>query len=309
MKIGLHLPQLAHHADPEASRRVAEDAEAGGFSSLWVIDRLLSPVAPRSRYPATEDGLLPPVQSSAALDPLLTLTVAATHTEQIRVGTAVLVAPWYPPALLARSLATLDRVSRGRLDVGLGLGWSLDEYDAVGAAMSTRGRRLEEVIEVLRALWGDGATEVRTSREWIARSTMGVKPVQSPPPLLLGAYTPAGLDRVGRLADGWLPAGLPLDVMAAMWSTALEAAERQGRDPLAMRLVVRADVKITERPLGADRGPFVGTERQVADDIARCRELGAHEVVLDLQAATRDATELMELARSLSVDHAAAAAA
>src|SRR4051812_43697979 len=101
MQIGLNIPQLGHLADVDAVRTVAPAAEAAGFSSLWAIDRLLSPVAPRSPYPGTADGHLPEEQRRV-LDPLVTLTTVAAVTERIRIGTDVLVAPWYPAALLAR---------------------------------------------------------------------------------------------------------------------------------------------------------------------------------------------------------------
>jgi probable F420-dependent oxidoreductase len=302
MEIGIAVPQLGPFADPRLARTVAREAEAAGFASLWAIDRLLTPVAPRTPYPASDDGSLPEVQR-VALDPLVTLTLAAAVTERVRIGTDVLVTPWYPPALLARSLATLDRVSGGRLDVGLGLGWSLDEYEAVGAPMRDRGRRLEEAIAVMTALWRDGVAEITTSRERIAPAAMGVKPVQTPrPPILLGAYTPAGLERAGRLADGWLPGGVPVDMIGPMWTTVLDAAERAGRDPGALRLVVRSEPKITASALGADRLPFSGSRAQVVGDIEHVRELGAAELVLDLQGSTRTTDELLDVAQGLAAD-------
>jgi probable F420-dependent oxidoreductase len=302
MQIGLAIPQLGPFADGRATTQVARDAEAAGFSSLWAIDRLLVPVAPRSAYPATPDGSLPPVQQQA-LDPLTTLATAAAVTERIRVGTDVLVAPWYPPALLARSLASLDRLSGGRLDVGLGVGWSLDEYEAVGAPIAGRGRRLDEVLDVLAALWADGPAEVVTSRERIAPATLGVRPIQRPgPPVLLAAYTPAGLERAGRRADGWLPGGVPVEAIGPMWQTVREAAARHGRDPEALRLVIRSEPKPTAQCIDGERAPFSGTRKQVADDIERVRDLGAHELLLDVQAVTRTPAELLDLALDLAGD-------
>jgi probable F420-dependent oxidoreductase len=307
VQIGLHVPQLGPLADPAATRAVARDAEAAGFSSLWVIDRLLVPVAPRSAYPGTPDGSLPPVQRRA-LDPIVTLTLAAAVTERVRIGTDVLVAPWYPPALLARSLATLDQVSGGRLDVGLGLGWSLDEYEAVGAPMARRGERVEEVLDVLERLWTADPAAITTSREHLAPAVPVVRPAQTPrPPVLLAAYTEAGLARVGRRADGWLPGGVPLDAVGPMWGVVREAAARHGRDPEALRLVMRSEPTI-ERPLVGERPPFHGSRKQVGDDIRRARDLGVHELVLDLQGSSRTATELVDLALDLAADCLTAAA-
>ncbi|MCU1346596.1 MAG: class F420-dependent oxidoreductase, partial [Acidimicrobiia bacterium] len=234
MKIGLNIPQYGHFASPEATRTAAIAAEAAGFSSLWAIDRLLWPVDPRTPYPGTADGSLPTEQQNV-LDPLVTLTLAAAVTSRIRLGTDVLVAPWYAPVLLARSLATLDQVSAGRLTVGLGLGWSEDEYAAVGVPMQNRGLRLEEILEAMAILWRDDVVEIDTSRESIAPSIVGVKPAQRPgPPILLATYNSRGLERIARRADGWLPVGLPLDAIDTMWASVLTTANRYGRDTDAM---------------------------------------------------------------------------
>jgi probable F420-dependent oxidoreductase len=305
MKIGLGIPQSGRFADAGAARTVAVAAEAHGFSSLWAFDRLLAPVEPRSAYPGTVDGALPPEQTHV-LDPLVTLTLAAAVTDRIRVGTDVLVAPWYSPALLARTLATLDHVSGGRLTVGLGVGWSVDEYDAVGVPMRNRGRRLEEIIDVLTTTWIDDVVSIRTPREFIAPSVVGVKPAQSPrPPLLLATFNPAGLDRIARMADGWLPVGMPFDVIEMMWGGVLQGAAQYGRDTSDMQLVVRAEVKITDIALGSDRTPFSGNRQQVADDIERAREIGATEVILDLQSKARSTDELLDTAVGLTSDHLA----
>ena len=151
MRIGIGLPQLGRFADIDTLRRVAIAAEDSGLSSLWAIDRLLVPVNPRTAYPASADGTLPAEQRTA-IDPIVALSVAASVTDRIRLGTSVLVAPWYPPVVLARALASVDVASAGRLTVGLGVGWSLDEYEAVGAPMQQRGRRLDEILELLNSL-------------------------------------------------------------------------------------------------------------------------------------------------------------
>ena len=219
MKLGLGLPHLGPLASPAAIRNVATAAEAAGLDSLWAMDRLLSPISPRTlAYPGRSDGALPAAQQTV-IDPLVALTIAATVTERVTVGTDVLVAPWYAPVLLARSLAALDQASAGRLVVGLGLGWSLDEFEAVGVPMSGRGQRIEEVLDVLDAVWRDDTIDLSTSHERIAPSVMGAKPVQRPrPPLLLGGRSRVALERIARRADGWLPFGIPLDEIQQSWA-------------------------------------------------------------------------------------------
>jgi alkanesulfonate monooxygenase SsuD/methylene tetrahydromethanopterin reductase-like flavin-dependent oxidoreductase (luciferase family) len=151
-QLGLTLAQLGPFADTASVTTMAREAEARGYSALWVIDRLLAPVEPRAPYPASDDGSLPPEQH-IALDPLVTLATAAAHTTRIRIGTNVLVAPWYRPVLLARSLASLDVLSGGRLDIGIGLGWSPDEYDAVGVPQRGLAANQEQLLDLLDALW------------------------------------------------------------------------------------------------------------------------------------------------------------
>jgi probable F420-dependent oxidoreductase len=293
VKLGLGLPHLGHLAHPDAIRTVAVAAEAAGLDSLWAMDRLLSPVAPRTlAYPGRRDGTLPTAQQTV-LDPLVALTVAATVTDRIAVGTDVLVAPWYPPVLLARSLAALDQVSGGRLLVGLGLGWSVDEFEAVGAPMAGRGRRLEEILDVLAAVWTDGTIDITTSRERIAPSVMGAKPHRRPP-ILLGAHSAAGLERVACRADGWLPFGIPLDDIAARWTSVRHAAEHCGRNPDELRLIVRADPVLGRPQSNRDRQPFVGSLHQVIGDVDRLRELGATEIIFDFHATARSSDELVD---------------
>jgi probable F420-dependent oxidoreductase len=293
MKLGLGLPHLGHLADPHAIRTVAATAEAAGLHSLWAMDRLLSPVAPRTLgYPGRSDGALPTAQQTV-LDPLVALTVAATVTERIAIGTDVLVAPWYPPVLLARSLAAIDQVSGGRLQVGLGLGWSVDEFEAVGEPMGGRGRRLEEILDVLAAVWADDTIEITTSRERIAPSVMGAKPHRRPP-ILLGAHSDAGLDRIACRADGWLPFGIPLDDLSARWTNLLSTAERCGRDPGELHLVVRADPVIGHEQAERDRRPFAGSLGQVIGDVDHVRDAGATEVIFDFHATARSSDELVD---------------
>jgi probable F420-dependent oxidoreductase len=282
MRFSIAAPQTGALATLEAVARVADLAEALELDGLWVIDRLLQPLTPRDPYPATPDGTLSS-QFERVLDPLAVLTFVAARTARVRLGTGVLVAPWYPPVMLARSLASLDVLSGGRLDVGLGVGWSSDELAAVGVAGGV-GARMDELVDVLRAAWGDEVVEHRGPTSSIAPSRIGLKPVQQPgPPLYFSAYSPAAMARIAHHGDGWLPAGLPLDAMAPMWAGILQMTEDAGRDPAAMKLIVRANCFTLERQPEQDRTLFQGDAQQLASDTRRCRDLGVDEVVLDLQ--------------------------
>jgi alkanesulfonate monooxygenase SsuD/methylene tetrahydromethanopterin reductase-like flavin-dependent oxidoreductase (luciferase family) len=152
MRFGFTLPQSSSGAGPEGVVAVARRAEEIGYDSLWVIERLLYPVQPQAPYPATADGSLPPPYTRS-LDPLAVLAFVAAHTTRARIGSTIINLPFYNPVLLARHLASIDVLSGGRLSVGFGLGWSPDEFEAVGVPMNDRGRRAEEALRLIQAIW------------------------------------------------------------------------------------------------------------------------------------------------------------
>jgi probable F420-dependent oxidoreductase len=142
VRVGIHLPQYGRLAGPEAIRRAAAHAEALGFADVWVSDHVVHPAA--QTYP-----------SPRLFDPLLTLTWAAAATNRVGLGTSVLVAAQHNPLWLANALASLDALSGGRLTVAIGVGWSRAEFEALGQSFPDRGRRTDEIIELLRTCWRD----------------------------------------------------------------------------------------------------------------------------------------------------------
>ncbi len=281
MRLGFTVPQFGPHAGPEGLLAVARRAEALGYDGLWVIERLLYPVQPQAPYPATADGALPRPYRRA-LDPVATLAFLAAHTQRVRLGSTILNLPFYNPVLLARHLATIDVLSGGRLTVGFGLGWSPDEFEAVGVPMRDRGRRAEEALELLLAIWRDNPVVFEGRYFRLPPSFIDLKPVQQPrPPLYMAAYTPAAMARVARVADGWNPSGVPLDAMAQMFGTIQRLATEAGRKALA--LIVTANVEFHLAPLGPERMIFTGTPEQIAADIAATRRLGAAELIFNAQ--------------------------
>jgi alkanesulfonate monooxygenase SsuD/methylene tetrahydromethanopterin reductase-like flavin-dependent oxidoreductase (luciferase family) len=267
MRIGVQLAQLGGQATPEAVTASARSAEALGFDSVWVIDPLLSPIPSTPPSGAPDEGSLFP-EARAALDPLTTLAFAAGATDRIRLGTSVLAATRYTPTVLARSLATVDVLSGGRLTIGLDLGWSIDEHDVMGRPPAERAARQESVLDVLEAAW---------------TSAISPKPVQRPrPPVLLSAHSPKGLDRLARRADGWAPSGLPVASVAATFRELRDAAASYGRDPESLQLVVRAPVTVRARPVEGIRDVYTGSIDQIVEDLAATAAIGASEMVLAL---------------------------
>lgn len=281
MKIGFSLPNIGPISTAEAVCQVAQRAEALGYNTLWTIERLLYPLNLQTPYPGTPDGSLPEIYRHV-LDPLDTLTYAAAQTKKIRLGTSVLDMPYHNPVVLARRLTTLDVLSNGRLSVGLGLGWSQDEMDATGADMKVRGARADEFLPLLKAIWTANPVEFRGKFFNVPKSYIDLKPVQKPhPPIYLGAFVPAALKRLARLADGWNPVSLPLPAMAEIFANIRQMAKEAGRDPSAIGMVVHGFVEITDKPLSKDRAIFSGTLEQISEDVRGCAKLGANEVFFD----------------------------
>ncbi|MGW7541580.1 TIGR03619 family F420-dependent LLM class oxidoreductase [Streptomyces sp. NPDC054770] len=294
LKIGLGSPQYGLFTDPATISGFAAAIEAIGFDSLWVGDRALVPTRPRDPYPG---GGPVPEGFRNFLDPVVTLSFLAQATRRVRLGTSTLNAPFYSPLLLARALASVDILSGGRLDIGFGLGWSSDEYAAVGVPWRGRGARLEEILDVLEHLWSGSSAEYEGVRWTIPSAHIEALPAQRPrPPVLLGGFTPATLERIGRRADGWAGVALPVPQLAHVISRIRQIAEDNGRDPDTLRTVVRVNPVVTAEAAPSDAVPHRGTVVQVSDYLLAAHAAGADEVLIDLQQTARSAEELTDLA-------------
>jgi probable F420-dependent oxidoreductase len=272
--LGFGLPVSGSWATPANLAEIARRAEQLGYSSLWTFQRLLHPA--EGDWGATY---------RAVQDPLISLAYAAALTERIRLGVAVVNAPFYPPIVLAKQLSTLDQISAGRLDVGLGLGWAAEEFTAAGVPQQRRGARLAEFVRCLQAIWAPDP--VRFSGEFyrIPDALVDPKPVQRPhPPVLLGGGAEQALRRAGQLADGWISASRhDLRRIGTDIAVIKDAATAAGRDADRLRFVVRAVIKLTEQPdERPDRRPLHGSIAQVHADLAELAGVGVTEAFLDL---------------------------
>jgi probable F420-dependent oxidoreductase len=282
MRLGFALPQIGAFAGPEPVAAIAQRAEALGYDSLWVLDRLLWPVNPQAPYPLGDGSL--PEQYKRALDPVETLTFAAALTRKIALGASVLNLPWYNPVLLARRLTSLDVLSGGRLRVGFGIGWSPDEYVAAGSTWDERGKRMDESIQALKTIWATDPVEFKGAYYRIPKSFISLKPVQKPhPPIYMAAFKPAAMQRVAREANGWFPVGIPIAAIPQMLDGIRQMAREAGRKPDEIELIVRGHVELSDQEAGKGRGDFTGSLEQIAEDIAATRSMGAAELVFDVQ--------------------------
>jgi len=191
MKLGIHLPQIGRKAGPDSIRRAAVQAEELGFDDVWVSEHIIVP----------KDGGYPP--SPNFWDPVLTLTWAAAVTSRVRLGTSVLVLPLRHPLPLAKELATLQNLSAGRLILGAGVGWLEAEFDALGVPFNERGRRMDEGIAMMRAVWTDDP--VTFESKWIPARIEAMRSQPQPVipiPVWIGGSSDAAIRRALRL-DGW----------------------------------------------------------------------------------------------------------
>lgn len=249
MRIGFGVPQFgAPAARMEETMRFAAGAEERGAASLWTGDRLLAAVDPAVGYGG---GDTIPAEFRASHDPLAVLTAAAAVTSRVQLGTSTLNAPWYPAALLARHATTVDRISGGRLLLGLGTGWSPEEYAAVGVPMAERGRRLDEALDLLDAWWTDDPVAFDGRWASVPPSHVEVKPYGVP--VYLAGWAPRARARIAERADGFLPAitSRVSDLDAAVtrpWTALREAAVAAGRDADAIGAVLRVNPTADARP-------------------------------------------------------------
>ncbi|GGQ66783.1 LLM class F420-dependent oxidoreductase [Streptomyces flaveolus] len=294
-RLGLGLPQMRQYDIGKDVPDVARAAERMGYESLWVFERALFP------EPATQglygvEGLPWPDTYRSVAEPLVALTLAAAATERARLGTSVLVAPLHVPFQLAKSLATLDAASGGRVVAGFGTGWSPDEYAAAAVRpFAERGAALDELIEVCRAVWGPDPVVYDGHVTKIASAVVGPKPAR-PIPIMLAAGSGRARRRLVDHADGWLPNGVGAEAVAEQWRLLRDLAEERGRtEPIRTVLRVNARYRAAGQD-GGDRRPFHGSVDQIVEDLAAHAEIGLDEILLDLQAPLRDAEELKDVA-------------
>jgi probable F420-dependent oxidoreductase len=290
LKVGITLPQAGEQSTKENIVRTAKAAEDEGFDSLWVFERLLWPINPQTPYVATPDGSLP-VEYQNILDPLETLTYVAANTNKIALGTSVMDMLFHNPVVLARRFATLDVLSEGRSIAGFGIGWSKDEYQVSNIPFQNRGKRADELIQVLKKIWTDDVVEFKGKYYSIPASKIGPKPIQKPhPPIYLGGFSPNTFSRIVNYdTNGWLAVvGGPLEYLDNTIKAIKDMAKKANKDPNNFKVVLLAHLNIaldsknqsTSSKTNEDqRFPFTGTIDQIGNDIKRVKQMDIEHIV------------------------------
>jgi probable F420-dependent oxidoreductase len=231
MKFALGYANAGPFAEPENAVGLAQLLEELGFESLWTVEHVVVPSGYQSPYPYSEDGRMPGGESVAIPDPLIWLTYVGAATTTLRLATGILILPQRNPIVLAKELATLDRLTSGRLELGVGVGWLEEEFDAIGVPFEERGRRTDEYIEVLRKLWREDESSYDGAFTRFAPLKSFPKPASANGPRIhIGGHTLPAARRAGRLGDGFFP-GRGGDEMVALLDEMRASARAAGRDP------------------------------------------------------------------------------
>ena len=257
MQLGIHLPHVGRKAGPDAIRRAAVQAEDLGFADVWVSEHVILP----------KDAPYPP--SPAFYEPILTLTWAAAATKRVRLGTSVIVLPMHHPVPVAKQIATLQSLSEGRVIFGIGVGWLEAEFAALGVPFRERGRRTDESIALMRALWRDDPVSFPSKYIAAAIADMRMEPKPAPIPIWVGGSSEKALARAVKLCDGWHGSRLPPDKAAPI------IARLRGERPAPFAISLRTAWD------GKDAGELAGR-------LAAYRDVGAGHVLVEPADRTID---------------------
>jgi probable F420-dependent oxidoreductase len=239
VRIGLHALGIGPGADPGVIEAVARAAEVAGFSTLWSGEHVVMVDRPDAPYPYTGDGKIAVPSDADWLDPLVALAFVAAVTSRIRIATGILLLPQHNPVVVAKQAASLDVLSQGRFALGIGVGWSSQEFAALGVPFPGRARRMKEFVEAMRALWRDDVSSYHGEFVDFQEVRSYPKPVRARRvPVFVGGNSDRALDRVAAYGDGWYGFHLSLDEVPERLGALSSRCGRADRDPAAVEVAV-----------------------------------------------------------------------
>jgi len=247
--------------DHTASMEICQRAEAAGFESLWGGEHVIMPSTIESPYPYTEDGKIPAQPDTPIPDPLIWLAFAAAAAPTMRLGTCILIVPQRNPLILAKELATLDQLSGGKVELGLGVGWLEEEFDALGVPWGRRGARNDEYIEAMRTLWSGPEVEFHGEFVDFPKVTCSPRPVQDSIPILVGGDSEVAIRRAARLADGYFPGEGDTDRLGELITRVRQAATDADRDPDSIEINAMLTQHIQDPAAGVEKFLELGVGR------------------------------------------------
>jgi len=264
VKFAIAFANVGPTVDPDAAVAFARAAEAAGFESLWTVEHVVVPSGYDSPYPYDPSGKMPGPEDSPIPDPIVWLAYLAAATETIKLATGVLILPQRNPVVLAKELATLDHMSRGRFMLGVGVGWLREEFDAIGVPFGERGARTDDHVAAMRELWtADKATfagRFTTFTDCLLRPA----PAQATIPVHVGGHTDVAARRAGRIGDGFFPGRGSHEELDRLFTLVRDTAREHGRDPAAIEMTTGGNGAIGPKALDEVRAlADIGTDRVI----------------------------------------------
>ncbi|MDX2159080.1 MAG: LLM class F420-dependent oxidoreductase [Hyphomicrobiaceae bacterium] len=252
MKFGLRYCNTGAYVDPAKAVELAQAGEEAGFESIWTVEHTVVPGGYGSTYPYAAGGKMAGGKDDFDLpDPLIWMAYVAAVTRRIKLATGIMILPQHNPVVVAKQVATLDHMSKGRILLGIGVGWLKEEFAALGVPFDDRGRRTDEYMRALRELWGSEKPTFEGEFVRFKDAYCRPQPVAGHVPLIVGGHSPAAARRAGRLGDGFFPArGAPKD----LFDIARAAARDAGRDPDKLEFTVSLPEKLEDIPALAALG-------------------------------------------------------
>lgn len=260
MKVGLAFASSIAQ-DHDSSMELCRRAEAAGFESLWGGEHVIMPDSIISKYPYTPDGKIPAEPETPIPDPLIWLAFAAAAAPTLRLGTCILIVPQRNPLILAKELATLDQLSGGRVELGLGVGWMQEEFDALGIPWERRGARNDEYIEAMRALWAGPHAQYHGEFVDFEPATCSPRPVNGDIPVIVGGDSDAAVRRAARIADGYFPGEGDADRLGALITRVKQATEDADRDPAKLEINAMFGAQFADPAAGVEQMAGLGVDR------------------------------------------------
>jgi len=251
---------VATFAEPEGARFLGAAVEEAGIESVWTVEHVVVPAGYQSAYPYSSSGRMPGPENSPIPDPLIWLAHLAGLTSTVKLATGITILPQRNPLVTAKEVATLDRLSGGRVLLGVGAGWLKEEFEAIGVPFERRGDRLDEHIEAMRALWRDEKASYDGEFVQFSNCISSPRPDGGAVPIHVGGHTDRAAKRAGRLGDGFFPGVGKLERLAGLLATMRTAAEEAGRDPDALEVTAGGALDV--------------------DGVRRLEELGVSRVVI-----------------------------
>lgn len=260
MKFGLAFGSSVA-IDGAATLELCKTAEKAGFESVWAGEHVIIPSKIESAYPYTEDGKIPAEPDTPIPDPLIWLAYAAACAPTLRLGTCILILPQRNPLILAKELASLDRLSGGRLELGIGVGWMKEEFDALSLPWEARGARSDEYVEAMRLLWSGPEVEFHGRFVDFDVVTSSPRPASGNIPIIVGGDSERALNRAARLADGYFPGSTDAEQLKGLIDSLHGKLQEKGRDPKDVEISAIFGQQMADPKAGVAQMAEIGVSR------------------------------------------------